>query len=79
MEDLIQSSFENACKDKNIEFLGCFNCQGKASPPIENFIRQEIITDEDEWNEYLPDLRKHPDANDIENAKKFAQEILGKL
>ena len=72
-------TFENTCSSKNIEFLGCFNCQGKASPPIENFIRQEIITDEDEWNEYLPDLRKHPDVNDIENAKKFAQELLDKL
>ena len=72
-------TFENACKDKNIEFLGCFNCQGKASPPIEGFIRQEIITDEIEWNEYLPELRKHPDSNDIEKARKFAAEILDKL
>lgn len=72
-------TFENACKDKNIELLGYFHCQGKASEPIEGFIRQEIITDDDEWSEYLPELRKHPDSIDIENAKKFAQEILGKL
>jgi len=72
-------TFENACKDKNIEFLGCFNCQGKASPPIESFIRQEIITDENEWNEYLPDLRKRPDSNDLENAKQFALGLQGKM
>lgn len=72
-------TFENTCKDKNIELLGYFHCQGKASEPIEGFIRQEIITDDDEWKEYLPNLRKHPDSNDIENAKKFAMEIIEKL
>ncbi|MCK5152075.1 MAG: flavodoxin domain-containing protein [Candidatus Thorarchaeota archaeon] len=72
-------SFENTCSAKNINFLGYFHCEGKAIAPIENFIHQEIITDEDEWNEYLPELRKHPDANDIENAKKYALGILDKL
>ncbi len=69
-------SFENTCREKNIEFLGYFHCQGRASPPIENFIHQEIITDEDEWNEYLPDLRTHPNAQDIESAKKFVLDLL---
>ena len=72
-------SFESVCKDKNIEFVGCFNCMGKASSPIEGFIRQEIITDEDEWNKYLPILRSHPNLNDIENARKFARHLVEKL
>jgi flavodoxin len=76
---LCYPTFENVCKNKNIEFLGCFNCQGKASSPIEDFIKQEIITDEDEWNEYLPELRKHPDSTDIVNARRFTIDILGKL
>lgn len=74
-----QPSFEKACEAKNIDFLGIFHCQGKASAPIEHFIHQEIITDEDEWNQYLQDLRKHPTAYDVENAKKYALEILEKL
>ena len=52
---------------------------GKASEPIEGFIRQEIITDKDEWNEYLPVLRGKPDSNDIEDAKQFAIRLLEKL
>jgi len=27
----------------------------------------------------MPELRSHPDTNDIKNAKNFALEILGKL
>ncbi len=72
-------TFKNTCESKNIEFLGCFNCQGKASPPIEVFIRQQIITDDEEWGKYAPELRKHPDSTDFENAKIFAQNILSNL
>ncbi|MFW9981799.1 MAG: flavodoxin family protein [Candidatus Thorarchaeota archaeon] len=72
-------TFEKTSESKNIDFLGCFNCQGKASPPIEAFIRQQIITDDEEWEKYVPELRKHPDSTDLENAKKFAKDILGKL
>lgn len=72
-------TFEVTCRHKNIEFLGHFHCQGKASPAIEDFIRREIVTDDDEWNKYLPNLRKHPDSKDLQNAKKFVQEILNKL
>ena len=72
-------TFETVCKDKDIELLGIFHCQGKASEPLEVFIRQQIITDDDEWAVYLPEVRNHPSSNDIENAKKFAQEVLEKL
>ena len=72
-------TFENACEKRDIELLGLFHCMGKASPPIEYFIRQEIIADEDEWNEYLPELRKHPTPQDIQNAKNFAKEMISKL
>ncbi len=76
---LCRPSFEKACKDKNIEFLGHFHCQGRASASIENFIHQEIVTDEDEWNEYLPELRKHPDEADIQNAKEFALKLIADM
>ena len=72
-------TFEEVSREKNVEFLGYFNCMGKASPDIEDFIKREIITDEVEWEKYLPELRSHPDANDIKKAKNFALEILGKL
>ncbi len=74
-----QSSFEKVCDEKNIDLLGVFHCQGKASEPIEHFIHQEIIKDEEEWNQYLSDLRTHPTHNDVENAKNYALELLDKL
>ena len=73
---LCSASFETGSKNKEIEFLGYFHCMGKASPPIEEFIRREIITDDDEWSVYLPILRKHPNDVDLESAKDFAHKIV---
>lgn len=72
-------TFEHVCKSKQIPFLGDFHCMGKANPGIEQFIRQEIITDEKEWETYLPDLRTRPNEKDMENARQFAQDIISKL
>ncbi|MFX0078588.1 MAG: flavodoxin family protein [Candidatus Hermodarchaeota archaeon] len=72
-------SFEDTCREKSIQFLGYFHCQGAASQPIEEFIHREIITVEEEWKEYLPELRKHPTPEDLQNAKDFARKIIDKL
>lgn len=73
------SVFEKTGKEKNIEFLGDFNCQGSASVPIENFIHAKIVTDEEEWNSYKEEMRKHPTQADLDGAQQFAQKVLDKL
>jgi hypothetical protein len=34
------------------------------------------VTDEAEWQEYVAEVRKHPDADDLRQARAFAQEVL---
>jgi len=70
------ATFEMVKKEKNIDFKGYFRCQGIPSPPIEQFIHKTIIKDDEEWATFLEEVKKHPNENDIENAKKFAQDIL---
>ncbi|MBN1330928.1 MAG: flavodoxin domain-containing protein [Candidatus Heimdallarchaeota archaeon] len=72
-------TFTHLTKEKNIAFQGFFRCMGAASPMIEKFIHRQIITDKDEWEEYLPDLRTRPNAIDLENAGKFALKILTQI
>ncbi|MFW9923085.1 MAG: flavodoxin family protein [Candidatus Thorarchaeota archaeon] len=69
-------SYTQLTNEKNIASLGFFRCMGAASFMIEKFIHNQIITDEDEWKEYQPDLRTRPNAEDLENARKFALQIL---
>jgi len=70
------ATFEKVKKEKNVDFKGYFRCQGIPSPPIEQFIHKTIIKDDEEWATFLEEVKKHPNENDIENAKKFAQDIL---
>lgn len=69
-------TFETTCQEKSIEFLGYFNCMGAPSPPIAEFIHSQIITDEEEWETYLPKIQAHPTPEDLSNARAFALKVL---
>ncbi len=71
-------SFNRASQEKEMGFLGYFHCQGAPSPPIEEFIHNTIVTDEDEWETYIEQVRKHPTEKDLQKAREFAQQILAK-
>ena len=69
-------SFRRASQEKQIDFLGYFGCQGAPSPPIEQFIHNTIVTDEDEWKTYIEEARKHPNEEDVQKAREFARQVL---
>jgi flavodoxin len=72
-------SFNKASEKKRIGFLGYFSCQGVPSPPIEEFIHGTIVTDEDEWKEYIEEVVLHPNEEDLQNARGFARMVLSRF
>ena len=74
-----EKTFETMASEKGSDWLSYFHCKGGPNPGIEQFIRSTIITDEAEWAEYVADIHTHPDATDLENARAFAREVIGKL
>ena len=76
---LCQPTFEKACANKGIDFLGFFSCMGVPNQQIEAFIHNTIITDEAEWTEYLEEAPRHPNDQDLLNARAFARGVLEKL
>ncbi|MCJ7738965.1 MAG: hypothetical protein MUQ10_16895 [Anaerolineae bacterium] len=71
-------TFHQVSEEKKIAFLGYFHCQGAPSAPIEAFIHNTIITDDDEWETYVAEVREHPTGQDRQDARVFAQHILTK-
>ena len=71
-------TFHRVSEEKQIEFLGYFHCQGAPSPPIEAFIHNTIVTDKDEWETYVEEVKKHPDEEDLQKARGFARHVLAK-
>ena len=70
-------TFETVSKERGIDLIGYFHCQGAPSPQIEDFIRNNI-PDVTQWDGYFEDVHKHPTPQDIEAAKKFARDTLAK-
>jgi flavodoxin len=69
-------TFQRVSEEKRIAFLGYFHCQGAPSPPIEAFIRNTIVTDPDEWEAYIAQVRELPSAEDLEKVGEFALQVL---
>jgi len=74
-----EESFEQAAREKDIAWCGYFSCQGAPSPPIAAFIHSAIVTAEDEWAEYIAEVSKHPNEQDMEKAREFARRVLAQL
>ena len=68
-------SFESV-KKMGVDFRGCYNCQGAASPGIEEFIHRSILPDDVEFQAYVEEARKHPTAEDLDKAREFARDVL---
>ena len=69
-------AFQQASEEKEINLLGYFHYQGAPSLPIETFIHNTIVTDEQEWTAYITAVREHPDQADLEQAGAFARQVL---
>jgi flavodoxin len=71
-------SFGKACQKKGIDLLGYYGCMGAPSPPIEQFIHNTIVTEAEEWERYLEEVRRHPDEADLQQAGEFAGQVLAR-
>lgn len=72
------TTLEKVSEEKQIDFRGYYHCLGVPSPDIQEFIRREIITSPDRWEEYMEEARKHPSPDDVRRAKEFAREVISK-
>jgi flavodoxin I len=73
------ATFETICTAKQIPFLGCFDCQGYLSAEIQPYVRKARKVTDDEWNAIIDKMTGHPNAEDEENARRFARTTVDAL
>ncbi len=71
-------SFDDITKEKNITFLGAFDCEGRMAPMLQPMVQQARGVSDEEWAERMAKLDQHPSAEDEQKAKDFAREIIAK-
>ena len=70
--------FIDISKDKNIEYLGCYDCQGRLSPALHDMVKQAQNVSDEEWAKRMAECDKHPNAEDEQSARDFANEMIAK-
>ncbi len=65
-----------ACKDKGIEYKGCFDCQGFLTEAIHEMVQKSQGATDEQWAEIVKQMTGHPDEADEAKAKAFAKEVL---
>lgn len=77
------TTFQNCCKEKQIDFLGCFDCQGFPTPKIHQIVTNHLLKNkgytEERVKQRFERAKDRPNLKDEQNAREFAREVLSKI
>lgn len=65
--------------EKDIRYMGCFDCQGRLAPAIQPMVQKARGLSDEDWAKIMADTDKHPDAEDEKTAREFARGVLSQL
>jgi flavodoxin len=68
--------FEDVSTGKGITYKGCFDCQGKLMEGIRPMVQKAKGVSDEEWAKIMEETDKHPDEEDLQNAREFAKSAL---
>jgi len=71
-------SFNDITKEKNIAFLGAFDCEGRMASMLQPMVQEARGVSDEEWAERMAKLDQHPNTEDEQKAKDFAREVMAK-
>lgn len=77
------ATFENVSEEKQIDYLGCFDCQGFPTPKIHQIVTEHLIKNkgytEERVKQRFERAKDRPNLEDEQNARAFAREVLSKI
>ncbi len=67
---------EVACKEKGIEYKGCFDCQGYLADAMHAPVQKMLKMDDEQWSGMVKAMTGRPNEEDVVNAKAYVKEVL---
>jgi len=64
-----------ACKEKGIEYKGCFDCQGALTESLHEAVKKKLNLSDEQWADMVKQMTGHPNEEDVAKAKAFAREL----
>lgn len=65
------------CKEYEIEYKGCFDCQGALAEAMHEAVKKKLNLSDDAWADMAKQMAGTPNEEDVAKAKEFAREVLG--
>ncbi len=67
---------KTACKKNNIEYKGCFDCQGILTESLHEMVKKKQKFSDEQWEGMVKQMTGRPNEEDVAKAREFAREIL---
>lgn len=67
---------EVACKANDIEYKGCFDCQGYLADAMHGSVQQMLKMDDEQWTGMVKAMTGRPNDEDVANAKEYARAVM---
>jgi len=65
-----------ACREKDIAFMGCFDCQGFLAEAMHGAVQKKLGLDDEKWADMVKEMTGRPNREDADNAKAFVKTLL---
>ena len=75
IDDMTQP-FADACEAKDMEYKGCFSCQGYLADFMHEAVQKMQKADNGAWQKKVEQMTGHPNTDDEANARVFAASAL---
>ena len=76
--DKFTEPIKTSCREKGIEYIGCFECQGFLTEALHEMIKKSQNLTDEQWAERVRQMTGHPGEEDLKKARAFTREILEK-
>jgi flavodoxin I len=67
---------KSACKEKGIEYKGCFDCQGALTESLHEMVKKKQNLTDEQWSDMVKQMTGRPNEEDEGRAKAFAKSVL---
>ena len=74
--DQMTQPFVDVCKANDMEYKGCFSCQGYLADFMHEAVQKMQKAIDEEWQKKIKQMTGHPNADDEASAKDFARSVL---
>jgi flavodoxin len=68
---------KRTCKEKGIEYKGCFDCQGALAESMHQAVQKKLNLSDEQWADTVKQMTGRPSQADAANAKAWSKEIMG--